>query len=235
MNTKNLYLIGDVHGCYKTLLALINRLPKDAKICFVGDLIDRGENSKEVIEFIIENKYDSVMGNHEISFIESIPKILKNSIDKDTEFWLTRCGGYATIKSYEKEDGNLDKELLLKHHEYFKSLPHFKEYKNLRINERTLVVSHSHVYKYWIYRNYSKNSDEYETFFKTIMYSRFKSFDNTDIFNIYGHTPVQTVSINNYKANIDLGCVYHNKEKEERYLCALEFPSMNVILQSNME
>lgn len=44
---ENIYIISDVHGCYKTLLALIDKLPnkKDSKIVFVGDLVDRGANS----------------------------------------------------------------------------------------------------------------------------------------------------------------------------------------------
>lgn len=67
MNNKQIYIIGDVHGCYKTLLALIDQFPnkQNSKIVFVGDLIDKGTNSCEVVEFIINNKYDCVMGNHE--------------------------------------------------------------------------------------------------------------------------------------------------------------------------
>ncbi|MFY4844058.1 metallophosphoesterase, partial [Aliarcobacter butzleri] len=67
---EQIYIIGDVHGCYKSLLALIEQLPnkKNSKIVFVGDLIDRGKNSCEVIELIINNNYDCVMGNHEELF-----------------------------------------------------------------------------------------------------------------------------------------------------------------------
>lgn len=36
------YIIGDVHGCYDTLIALIKKLPEKAEIIFLGDLIDRG-------------------------------------------------------------------------------------------------------------------------------------------------------------------------------------------------
>ena len=74
---KQIYIIGDVHGCYKTLLALIEQFPnkQNSKIVFVGDLVDKGKNSCEVIEFIINNKYDCVMGNHEELFLEYAPKI----------------------------------------------------------------------------------------------------------------------------------------------------------------
>lgn len=41
---EQIYIISDVHGCYKTLLALINQFPnkQNSKIVFVGDLIDKG-------------------------------------------------------------------------------------------------------------------------------------------------------------------------------------------------
>jgi serine/threonine protein phosphatase 1 len=47
------YIIGDIHGEYKILLKLIAKLPKDAKLIFVGDLIDRGLQSREII--FVEN------------------------------------------------------------------------------------------------------------------------------------------------------------------------------------
>ncbi len=39
------YIIGDVHGHYDTLMALVDLLPNDAILVFVGDLIDRGSQS----------------------------------------------------------------------------------------------------------------------------------------------------------------------------------------------
>ena len=84
-NSKDkIYIIGDVHGCYKTLLALIKKLPKDIRICFVGDLIDRGENSKNVVEFIKSNNYDCILGNHKQMFAEKFIKIINNEVDEKT-------------------------------------------------------------------------------------------------------------------------------------------------------
>ena len=78
MKNKNIYIIGDVHGCYKTLLALIKQLPKNAHICFVGDLINKGKNSSDVLDFVIENNYDCVLGNHELFMIKDLPLILED-------------------------------------------------------------------------------------------------------------------------------------------------------------
>lgn len=56
----NTFVIGNVHGCYHTLLNLIQKLPSDAKLIFVGDLCDKGNYSEDVIEFIIQNNYPSI-------------------------------------------------------------------------------------------------------------------------------------------------------------------------------
>lgn len=138
-----------------------------------------------------------------------------------------------TINSY-KLDGKIDEKTLLCHIDWLKTLPLYKEYKDLKINNRTLVVSHSHVYNTWDYRNYSTYSSEYKTFVKTVLFSRFKNFDNSDIFNVFGHTPTQNVLVQNHKASIDLGCVYNDSNLDGK-LCALAFPSMKLITASNIE
>ena len=53
-NEDQIYIIGDVHGCYKSLLALIEQFPnkQNSKIVFVGDLVDRGNDSYNVVKFI---------------------------------------------------------------------------------------------------------------------------------------------------------------------------------------
>ena len=69
---EQIYIISDVHGCYKTLLALIEQFPnkQNSKIVFVGNLIDRGINSFEVIKFVKNNNYACVMGSHEKALLQ---------------------------------------------------------------------------------------------------------------------------------------------------------------------
>ena len=63
----------------------------------------------------------------------------------------------------------------------------------------------------------------------------YKDFDNSEIFNVYGHTIFEEPLINDYSSAIDLGC-YHSKEKiSNPRLCALEFPSMKVYTQESLE
>lgn len=59
-------VIGDVHGCYDELLALLDKVKvtKDDRVVFVGDLVDRGPKPVEVVNFVRVNKYECVIGNH---------------------------------------------------------------------------------------------------------------------------------------------------------------------------
>jgi len=236
---EKLYVVGDIHGCYKTLLALIKKLPnkEKSKICFVGDLIDRGSNSKDVIEFVKLNNYDCVLGNHELFFIDNVPKVLEDEINDEVKKWLYSYGGKETLKSYLMDNSTLDKELLLTHLEYLKSLPNYIEYKNLKTKDnRYLVVSHSNLGDKWQFKDYSKDSVEYQQFLKMIHFGRFKNYDNKDIYNVFGHTPIEKVDIaNGYKTNVDTGCVYDNGINLKGYLTALEFPKLRVIKQENTE
>ena len=77
-------LIGDIHGCSKTLLQLLQELEyskddngtyfhPDRKVIFLGDFIDRGPHQREVIDIVrpmIDSGFAySVMGNHEYNAI----------------------------------------------------------------------------------------------------------------------------------------------------------------------
>ena len=74
-----LFAIGDIHGCFRQFYELvINKieLKKEDKLILLGDYIDRGTQSKEVIDFIIELEQAGfdvtpLMGNHEAMLLES--------------------------------------------------------------------------------------------------------------------------------------------------------------------
>jgi serine/threonine protein phosphatase 1 len=70
-----------------------------------------------------------------------------------------------------------------------------------------------------------------------LLYSRYKNSNNKEIFNVFGHTIFSTPVLNEYSAAIDLGC-YHEKDESKLpspRLCALEFPSMKIFTQENIE
>lgn len=63
---RPLAVIGDVHGCHDLLIRLIEQLPQGAQIVLVGDYIDRGEQSAQVLRYL-QQRQDLVClrGNHE--------------------------------------------------------------------------------------------------------------------------------------------------------------------------
>src|SRR4051812_26027312 len=95
------FAIGDVHGCALTLKELLLdelKIEKQDEIYFLGDYIDRGSRSKEVIDFILglkkENyKINTLRGNHEQLFIDSDESF------SDFDNWI-RNGGIATLESF---------------------------------------------------------------------------------------------------------------------------------------
>lgn len=59
----NYNAVGDVAGQYLTLKALLDKMPKDAELMCLGDPVDRGPRSKEVVEFLMKNG-KTVNSNH---------------------------------------------------------------------------------------------------------------------------------------------------------------------------
>lgn len=73
------WIIPDIHGCSKTLRALFEHYvvpAKEDELYFLGDYIDRGPDSKGVIDFIMDLQQQNfkvflVKGNHEESAVRS--------------------------------------------------------------------------------------------------------------------------------------------------------------------
>ena len=96
---EKIYIIGDVHGCYKSLIALINKLPnkEKSKVNLLEvfkktlDLISAQFNSKEIK--IIKNIETIEFESYENELIQALINILNNSRDelikKDDERFIT--------------------------------------------------------------------------------------------------------------------------------------------------
>jgi serine/threonine protein phosphatase 1 len=92
-------VIGDIHGSYlalKTLLQEINPT-KDDTIITIGDVIDRGPDTKKVLDTLLDLRdkcnYIQIMGNHELMLLRAFGG------KDDLKSWLN-LGGRATLSSY---------------------------------------------------------------------------------------------------------------------------------------
>ena len=109
-------VIGDVHGHYQGLMALLSLLKVEPcdHLYFLGDLIDRGPESAQVVDWVMERADVCLMGNHEQLMLESLGSAQPNH--PLLQMWLG-CGGQATLDSYQSV------EQLQSHLEWVKSLP----------------------------------------------------------------------------------------------------------------
>lgn len=69
--TKRLIFIGDVHGCIDELNDLLEKLewtPSQDRLILLGDLVDRGPDSKACVRFAMDSDVECVAGNHDNKF-----------------------------------------------------------------------------------------------------------------------------------------------------------------------
>jgi serine/threonine protein phosphatase 1 len=111
---RRAYVVGDIHGRLDLLEALLHKIHRDIEqraplktlLVFVGDLIDRGPQSAEVVERLRTYSHPGVqpvflLGNHE--------EVLLRILDGDTSLiasWL-KFGGVQCMKSYGVAPGQL--------------------------------------------------------------------------------------------------------------------------------
>ncbi|HEY1597977.1 MAG TPA: metallophosphoesterase family protein [Pirellulales bacterium] len=103
---NRLIAIGDVHGCVHALDALLEAIvpaPQD-QLVFLGDLIDQGHDSCQVLDRLIALKQQCqvilIRGNHEEMLFAS------RDSEPALRYW-ENCGGVTTLNSY-RFGGGLD-------------------------------------------------------------------------------------------------------------------------------
>lgn len=204
-NIENTYVIGDVHGCFHTLQKLIAQLPKEADLIFVGDLCDKGKFSKDVIDFVIDNHYPCVKGNHE----HLMQTYLEEAIFHDKHSpWSSdkRYGGMATIESYEG-----DQHKMLAHLEWITTLP-------MHIQVDKYFITHGFALPFYEERN----NPEYYNDYLLNRYEVGMQIDHPEVINIFGHCVFDEVVSDTNLYGIDTGCSYGKK------LTALQLGTMQI-------
>ena len=228
------YCIGDIHGCVKTLEGLVGKiLEKDPKAAFyfVGDLIDRGPDSKGVIDYLIELKESgyvirSIMGNHEQMFLNAYEK----NIPVHSSNWAFN-GAEQTISSFTKSYklNQTAKDLIPeKYYQFIKSLPYF-------IETEAYFIVHAGFNFYS-----AKPFEDLEFMLWTRKEENDPKYTNGKKI-IHGHTPIskeemQSTLKNNSPdvINVDTGCVYIQRTNLG-YLTALNMDTMEIVYTKNSD
>lgn len=109
------YAIGDIHGHLHRLqsaharIAADRRLTKDrdAPVVHLGDLVDRGPESAEVVEYLRRGPLDSgpwvvLKGNHDVMFTQFLadPTVHDPGLRSDLDWLHVKLGGVTTLASY---------------------------------------------------------------------------------------------------------------------------------------
>lgn len=198
---KRLFAIGDIHGCFHSLTELIEQriqIRKDDKIVFLGDYIDRGPHSKDVIDFIIGLRDDGfeiipLLGNHEAMLLDAYMN--KGRLSQ----WLL-YGGSETLNSFRIKH---IREMEPKYVRFFKELVYYYPF------EKFLFVHAG-------FNDEANNpfEDEYHMIWERSEKYQHPIFLHKTI--VHGHSPIpesqcrNLLSANNQVLNIDTGCVYKN-------------------------
>jgi serine/threonine protein phosphatase 1 len=206
---ERIFAFGDIHGCFNKLCTLIDMVDINSKqdiVIFIGDYIDRGKESYEVVEYLISLKslYKNIIflkGNHESLLLDYLE-------GRNVKTFLEN-GGRQTLESYmiRNFDGD-DDPIPPNHMEFFSSLKLYHE-------TEEFIFVHAGL----------KDNVALEDQVEADMLWIRKPFINSDFdFGrrvVFGHTPVKRPLVHANKIGIDTGAVFGNK------LTCVELPDMN--------
>ena len=195
------FAIGDIHGCFDKVLALLSACDivasgRGARFVLIGDYVDRGPDSRKVLEFLIARQQSEgdrlicLRGNHEAMLLAAA------SADRsvgDVFHWRAN-GGEATLESYAADD---ESQLPADHLAWIGALPlYFADGKRLFVHagirpgialdaqtERDLL---------WIREPFLSSPDDH------------------GVFVVHGHTPLgsRQPDLHRNRLNLDTGACF---------------------------
>lgn len=110
--TSKSFFIGDVHGRADLLKSILDHVERlcilqhvTPTVFFLGDLVDRGLQSKEVLDLVIATMKKwpgsiTIRGNHDDMFLAAM---LDDVGTAKSKHWYDNCGGWDTCASYDVE------------------------------------------------------------------------------------------------------------------------------------
>jgi len=196
---NKIFAIGDIHGCFDKLQALMDKIDIDLgtdTLVFIGDYIDRGKHSFEVVQYLIElkNQYSNIIflkGNHE----EMLEKYLSGF---DKLMYLVN-GGQQALDSYMRNSRLTNGPQIPKEHiDFFNSLvPYYQTddyiFVHAGLQVKVPLESQHPEDLLWIRSKFIKSD---YNFGKQV---------------VFGHTPMPEPLVQPNKIGIDTGAVYGGK------------------------
>ncbi len=205
-------IIGDIHGCYNALADLLAEVEDLADtFIFLGDYIDRGPDSKKVVDLILRFKQDrprviTLLGNHEY--------MLLNYLAGQESSIFLQAGGMETLASYsitpDLELPDIIDLIPPSHLSFFKGLPLLWEdqhaiYVHAGLRPGIHLSQQRSDWCLWIRDDFIRSS---YNFGKPV---------------VFGHTVFKKPLVQRNKIGIDTGAVYGRK------LSALLLPDKKII------
>lgn len=207
--SSKIFAVGDIHGCYDKLIAMMKIIPWDKDndtLLFIGDYIDRGPKSREVVEYLVNlrkqgGEFVFLKGNHE-------KMLLDYYLQQKDQMLYVANGGAETIASY-VEGGIGRKAFVLPedHLDFLLSLKLFHE-------------TGDYIFVHAGLRDGIPVTDQVEDDLLWIREEFIYSAYDWSKRVIFGHTALETPFVTPGKIGIDTGAVYGNK------LTAVELPRM---------
>jgi serine/threonine protein phosphatase 1 len=195
------YVVGDIHGCLAPLQRLMEKVqPRhEDRLVFIGDYIDRGPQSREVVEYLLGLPHQRVflMGNHEKMLLDFLA-------GEDQDLFLAN-GGQATLRSYGGDPDNIPES----HRAFFHSL-------------RPLYETPDYLF---VHAGIRPLVPVAEQNLRDLVWIRQEFFQFVGRFPkpvVFGHTPLRQVLLAEDRIGIDTGCVYGGK------LTAVRLPQRDV-------
>ncbi len=196
-----IYAIGDIHGCRDLLEELLEVVNPDLdrhRMVFIGDYIDRGEDSRGVVEVILNLKKNfkseniiCLMGNHERMFLDFL--------QGEEELLFLYNGGTATIQSYwGSQWDRASRRLPVEHAQFFHDL-------------RLYYETEDYIFVHGGLRPGVPLAAQVE---EDLLWIREEFIFSEEDFGrrvIFGHTPFRSPLVLPNKIGIDTGAVYGNK------------------------
>ena len=218
------FAISDIHGCLDTFKALLKTIQfsKTDELYLLGDYIDRGPDSKGVIDHIWHLQEEGytvkcIVGNHELMLLQVLE-------EEHLLPWWSKHGGAETMLSFGQFHPSLFPKKYL---DFFAGLPYFFD-----LDDFLLVHAGF---------NFAAENPFGDTHAMAWIRAWYDDLDRDWLGNriiIHGHTPATQSTIRLQHQNletlpilgIDNGCVYHRNGLG--YLCALELGTMALTFEA---